>query len=285
MASESVSGVDDVTPDGCSVESYARMPSLGEAEMLHGRLPLGAEVLDLGCGTGRIARPLAALGHPVVVVDESRGMLDRIPNLDGVRPIQQRIQDLRLSDRFEAVLFASNLINTRDETLRQAMLAICRDHLTQDGLVYGQWRRPEWFRSGQSSARLGDITVTQQVRDLGGDLFSVAAKYESKEASWRHDYVARRLTVEELSGALAGAGLALEEWITPEQNWFTAASAEPRTAPDLRRGRARSCRCCCLRGRSGPSPPRRPSTPPRHARSHFASGAGSGCRGPTRDGR
>jgi SAM-dependent methyltransferase len=217
-----VPGSDDVTPDGCWVELYARMPSLGEAEILHGRLPAGASVLDLGCGTGRIALPLARLGHSVVAVDESKGMLARIPILDGVRPIQQRIQDLRLSDRFAAVLLASNMINTREETLRRAMLATCREHLDEGGRVYVQWRPPEWFRSGPSSALLGDITVTQQVDDLGDDLFRVAARYALNEMSWHHDYVARRLTVEELSRSLTGAGLALEEWITPQQNWFTA---------------------------------------------------------------
>jgi SAM-dependent methyltransferase len=111
MARGSRSG--DVTQDGCSVELYARRPCLGEAEMLHGRLPIGASVLDLGCGTGRIARPLARLGHPVVAVDESRAMLARISILDGVRPIHDRIQDLRIGDRFAAVLLASNMIDTR----------------------------------------------------------------------------------------------------------------------------------------------------------------------------
>jgi SAM-dependent methyltransferase len=214
---------DEVTPDGCSVELYARMPALGEAEMLHGRLTVGASVLDLGCGTGRIARPLAKLGHRVVAVDESEAMLARIPTLDGVRLIRQEIQHLRIGERFAAVLLASNMINTRDDDLRQAMLVTCRDHLDHGGLVYVQWRRPEWFRSGRSSALLGDIAVTLQVDDLGDDLFSVAATYEVNEMSWHHDYVARRLTVEELSRALSRVGLALEEWITPEQNWLTAA--------------------------------------------------------------
>ena len=48
---------DDVTPDGCSVELYARIPALGEAEIRHGRLGGNGSVLDLGCGTGRIAVP------------------------------------------------------------------------------------------------------------------------------------------------------------------------------------------------------------------------------------
>ncbi|HEV3173004.1 MAG TPA: class I SAM-dependent methyltransferase [Actinocrinis sp.] len=41
-----------------------------------------AHVLDLGCGTGRIATPLAALGRQVVGVDQSPAML---ASLQGTR--------------------------------------------------------------------------------------------------------------------------------------------------------------------------------------------------------
>jgi 2-polyprenyl-3-methyl-5-hydroxy-6-metoxy-1,4-benzoquinol methylase len=110
---------DAITPDGCSVELYARVPPLGEAEVLHHRLADGAAVLDLGCGTGRIARRLARLGHPVVAVDESGAMLAQMPMTPGVRPVQGTIQDLRLDERFAAVLLASNLINTMGVGLRR----------------------------------------------------------------------------------------------------------------------------------------------------------------------
>jgi len=66
-------GPGDITPDGCAVEFYALLPALGEPEIVHAAVPEDASILELGCGTGRILRPLAQLGHPVLGVDESHG--------------------------------------------------------------------------------------------------------------------------------------------------------------------------------------------------------------------
>jgi 2-polyprenyl-3-methyl-5-hydroxy-6-metoxy-1,4-benzoquinol methylase len=70
-----------ITNDGCAVDFYALLPAFGEPEIVHGAVPAGATILELGCGTGRILRPLAALGHPVTGVDDSQDMLDRSPDL------------------------------------------------------------------------------------------------------------------------------------------------------------------------------------------------------------
>jgi len=51
------------------------------AAELIGPLPTGAPVLEIGIGTGRIGRPLAALGLPVVGVDLSARMLAELRRL------------------------------------------------------------------------------------------------------------------------------------------------------------------------------------------------------------
>jgi 2-polyprenyl-3-methyl-5-hydroxy-6-metoxy-1,4-benzoquinol methylase len=49
-----------------------------QADMLATVIPGGAKVLDFGCGDGRVAIPLAALGYEVTAVDASQRMLDRL---------------------------------------------------------------------------------------------------------------------------------------------------------------------------------------------------------------
>ncbi len=49
-----------------------------QADMLATVIPDGAKVLDFGCGDGRVAIPMAALGYEVTAVDSSQRMLDRL---------------------------------------------------------------------------------------------------------------------------------------------------------------------------------------------------------------
>jgi SAM-dependent methyltransferase len=120
-----------ITPDGCAVDFYAQLPAWGEPAIVHDAAGARASILELGCGTGRITRPLAALGHEVVAVDESPEMLAHVR--DG-QTVCARIEDLRLGRRFDAVLLASHLINADDDT-RIAFLDACRRHVADDGCV------------------------------------------------------------------------------------------------------------------------------------------------------
>jgi 2-polyprenyl-3-methyl-5-hydroxy-6-metoxy-1,4-benzoquinol methylase len=49
-----------------------------QADMLASVIPDGAKVMDFGCGDGRVAIPLAAIGYEVTAVDSSQRMLDRL---------------------------------------------------------------------------------------------------------------------------------------------------------------------------------------------------------------
>src|ERR1700733_13606012 len=118
-----------ITNDGCAVEFYALLPTFGEPEIVHAAVPDGASILELGCGTGRILRPLAALGHPGLGGGESAEMLPRIPDLP---TFQSPIQTARVGRRFGAVLLASTMINVNPE-LRHKFLLTCREHLDGDG--------------------------------------------------------------------------------------------------------------------------------------------------------
>ncbi|MDQ0694216.1 bifunctional 2-polyprenyl-6-hydroxyphenol methylase/3-demethylubiquinol 3-O-methyltransferase UbiG [Streptomyces sp. W4I9-2] len=53
-----------------------------QADMLATAIPDGAKVLDFGCGDGRVAIPMAALGFEVTAFDASQNMLDRLTGRD-----------------------------------------------------------------------------------------------------------------------------------------------------------------------------------------------------------
>jgi SAM-dependent methyltransferase len=141
-----------ITPDGCAVEFYALLPPMGEPSIVHAAVPEGASILELGCGTGRILRPLADLGHPVLGVDEAPAMLAHLANLPTAC---SPIETLRLGRTFGAVLLASTMLNTQ-AAQRRAFLATCRRHVGPRGVVVVQQSAPSWFaRRVQTRAGIG----------------------------------------------------------------------------------------------------------------------------------
>ena len=60
-----------VAPDGSPVEAFALLPPGPAPALIAGALGDGAaDVLELGCGAGRLLRPLADAGHRCTGVDQ-----------------------------------------------------------------------------------------------------------------------------------------------------------------------------------------------------------------------
>lgn len=219
-------GPGSVTPDGCAVDVYLRLPPLGEPDIIHAAIPPGARILDLGCGTGRIASPLARLGHQVVAVDESPDMLAHV--VDAV-PVRGRIEDLALDRQFDVVLLASHLINTPDPRQRQAFLRACRRHLTPTGQVVAQWHPPEWFDRLSAGARhdgaIGEVLTRLDVLSSAEDLVTAEVSYRILDDVWIQRFTARRLTDEDLAEELRSADLELHGWLDPGRCWLDARPA------------------------------------------------------------
>jgi SAM-dependent methyltransferase len=154
-------GPGPITPDGCAVDFYAQLPDNGEAAIVHDAAGARTSILELGCGAGRVTRPLTALGHQVVAVDESPEMLAHVRDAETVCA---RIEDLRLGRRFGAVLLASHLINADDDT-RSALLAACRRHVADDGCVIVQQHPREWFSAVKAAETTRD-GIIYRMRDV-----------------------------------------------------------------------------------------------------------------------
>jgi SAM-dependent methyltransferase len=215
--------------DGSPVELYALLPAFGEPELIHAAIPVGATVLELGAGTGRVTQPLAALGHPVLAVDNSADMLARVRDAE---TMLADIESLRLDRRFDAVLLASHLINTPDPSQRRALLATAAHHV--QGQVLIQWHPPAWFdRVDSTPGRLGPVTIT--VRDIArdGDLLAATVHYDTDgDQHWEHPFTAIRLSTEDVIAELDVVGLRFQDWLTDDQTWFTAMPNHRSSASD-----------------------------------------------------
>jgi SAM-dependent methyltransferase len=213
-------GPGDITPDGCAVDFYALLPTFGEPEIVHAAVPDAASILELGCGTGRILRPLARLGHPVLGVDESRAMLARVADLPTVC---SPIETLRLDETFDAVLLASTMINV-PPAQRQAFLATCRHHLARGGIAVFQQNPPSWFETVPSRERDEPGGIRRIVRTARREppLLHIEVEYQVGGQVWTHAWASSEISADELRADLAAAGLRFGRALSGDQAWFTA---------------------------------------------------------------
>lgn len=214
-----------ITNDGCAVDFYALLPTFGEPEIVHAAVPAGASILELGVGTGRILRPLAALGHPVTGVDDSQEMLDRSPDLETVC---SSIETLRLDRAFDVVLLASTMINA-DPATRHGFLATVRHHLRDGGVAVIQQNPPSWFETvaEDRSARDDPGGIRRVIRHAQWEPPRLRAEIEYQHGGnvWTHAWTSYQINDEQLAEDLAAADLRFGEWLTGDHAWFTARPA------------------------------------------------------------
>ena len=161
----------------------------------------GESVLDVGCGSGALALPLARAGHDVCAVDFSAGMLDVLrqrASAGGLRNVTTIHagwdDDWRAAGVGDAdVAIASRSLDVRD--LRAALQKLdafagrraCVT-LAADGLVYPQLLAHEAV--GRACAKRGDQAIAVNVlRQMGIEAevmaleHASAGRYESREAA------------------------------------------------------------------------------------------------------
>ena len=216
------SGPGAITPDGCAVELYERLPVGREPEVIAAAVPAGASILELGCGVGRVTGPLLRRGFTVTAVDESAAMLARVR---GARTVHSPIESLDLDQRFDVVLLASFLVHAGDPEVRRGLLRSCRRHVADDGCVLLQ-REAEgdaWHRDLPRESRTGDGTVrVVSSEPVAPGVRSVRVDYEFPDARWSQTFRSRPLTTEEFEAALAEAGLAVDAYLDQDRTWVRA---------------------------------------------------------------
>lgn len=213
-------GPGEITPDGCAVELYSRLPAEGEPQVVAAALPPPGSLLELGCGAGRISGPLRELGYDVTGVDESAAMLAHVP--DGIPTVHSSIGDLRLGRTFDVVLLGSFLVNAWDPAERQRLLQTCERHVSGTGGVLIQREGAGWAQVVQRERALADGGLARLTRleDLGDGVRLVRGEYVFPDATWTQTFRTRSLTPEQFERALHGAGLTVEREL--DETWVLA---------------------------------------------------------------
>jgi SAM-dependent methyltransferase len=99
-------------------------------ERFAGCIPAG-EVLDLACGTGRHARHLAALGHPVIALDRDAGALAQAAG-PGITTMQYDLEQEGAAWPFAARRFAGIVVTNY---LHRPLMDAIAASLQADGVL------------------------------------------------------------------------------------------------------------------------------------------------------
>ncbi|MFJ5306058.1 class I SAM-dependent methyltransferase [Streptomyces sp. NPDC088350] len=223
-----------ITPDGCAVELYSRLPVGAEPDIIEAAVPAGARILELGSGVGRVTHPLLDRGFTVTAVDESAEMLERVR---GARTICGPIEDLDLGETFDVVMLASFLVHAGDVEVRRGLLRTCVRHVAADGCVLIQREGEDYHANlprersemgvppaeGWGRADPSGFTVRMvSAEPVGDGVNSVRAEYVFPDAVWTQTFLSRPLTKDQFEEALAETGLRVDSYLTPDRVWVRA---------------------------------------------------------------
>jgi ubiquinone/menaquinone biosynthesis C-methylase UbiE len=184
-------------------------------------------ILDMGCGTGRLAAQLAALGHHVTGADPAIAMLDVACKREGgerVHWVRSDAGGLSLAARFDLIIMTGHAFQKllTNSEISAALRAFVR-HLGPGGKLAFETRNParrEWETwiadFSRETVMLPDgstVGVHNEIRAVAGELVT----YETHIRFAPHDKVVgvdtlRFMGETELARHLADAGFTRQTW-------------------------------------------------------------------------
>lgn len=110
--------------------------------------PYGRRVLELGCGTGRVAIPLAEASYDVTGIEAEPDMLARLEQKqyprERLKIVQADARSFHLESQFDAILLSCNFMNHFVEAADAlAVLERCREHLAPEGVIVMDCSTPD----------------------------------------------------------------------------------------------------------------------------------------------
>jgi SAM-dependent methyltransferase len=163
----------------------------------------GGPVLEIACGTGRVAIPIARQGFAVTGLDVVPAMLDRARSKAeaaglSVRFVEGDARDFDLeSERFRLVFLTGNafqfLLTNADQ---EALLGRVRAHLHDEGLFAFETRNPRWRTSEGRDEDPDGLFVYLETRTEEEELPPYTDAHGREMREWRtrrYDHVAQVL--------------------------------------------------------------------------------------------
>ncbi len=102
-------------------------------------LPLGASILDAGCGSGRDSRYFINRGYHVTMLDASAGMCQCAEELTGQKALCMKFAEIDFAERFDGIWACASLLHVPRMELED-VLARFHCALRSNGVLYASWK-------------------------------------------------------------------------------------------------------------------------------------------------
>jgi len=177
-------------------------------------------ILEIGCGTGMVARAMAEAGHRVTGIDPAAAMLEvgRTSAFgDRVRWLQGTAQDFSVEERFDLVFMTGHAFQVLlgDDDIRQS-LANIRRHLVPGGVFAFETRNPAlpWetlFEEADTLAtEAGPVPIEWRVLWRRGEFVRFDTHYQLPDGERISESTLRFLPLDRLREFLMEAGFEIQ---------------------------------------------------------------------------
>ncbi len=165
----------DADPEGYFDRTFRRNVS-SSLERFASRLPEGARILDLGCGSCRDTLRFRDMGFDVVPADGSEGMRRVAKERLGIDVVPMRFDELPWIEEFDGVWACSSLLHVPSADI-PLIFSLIRRSLRPDGVFFCSFKRGD-FEGERDGRRYTDMTSDRLHTVLTSSGFAVSDVWE-----------------------------------------------------------------------------------------------------------
>lgn len=161
------------------------------------RIPPGARILDVGCGSGRDSRAFADLGYRTCAIDAVPAMCEAAREFCGVEAECLSVLDLDRKDEFDGVWACASLLHLKMEELPEAFYRI-RLALKIGGFFYVSFKLGVFsgIRNGRYFTDMNEEVLRSLAEEAGGlqieEVFITSDARKGREAElWLNALLSR----------------------------------------------------------------------------------------------